>query len=128
MNMTVIKTDWDERLVDVDSVIVVETDYNIQLEESYGTSLYLAGGSIISISQEYSDVVAALFGVEYLDEEPNEDIESELADFVKMIRDDYDCDLDTREHKEGYGGICRCCHAAALLKKKDLILERKDEE
>ena len=38
-----------------------------------------------------------------------------LTAFARRVRDDYDHDPDTREHREGYGGICRACDAEQAL-------------
>ena len=50
-------------------------------------------------------------------EEQEEQLEEvhRLRAALRMFRDDYDHDPDTREHRKGYGGICRVCEATRVL-------------
>ncbi|MFO0801450.1 MAG: hypothetical protein U0804_28625 [Gemmataceae bacterium] len=48
-----------------------------------------------------------------------------LLNFAKNVANNYDHEMYTREHREGYGGICRKCAAESVI--REVLGDKADD-
>jgi len=76
MNRIIIKQQYGEDiLVDTDSIIAIEHNHLVEVYDlngmacGIGCTIHLAGGSTLEVRKDFSDLIAALFGCDLVDDD-----------------------------------------------------------